>query len=528
MPRVHACFFILTVLSTPTCVVLAEPAGSSALNPTQRERSAVASAARAETGVPPAGSKNSKVAEYMPRRWSLTAGGSQRKDWLADKPRFDWPSQFNAKKTLGLPDWLSASLEYRVRYETLDAPFAKGQKGSQWQTPMQTVLWLEAHYESFRAGVEFWDARQYGANPDSTLNTTMVNAASFPQMYAAWSTRDLLGSGLGFEAKGGMQTLDLGSRRLVARNAFRNTTNSFTGLLLRLQDGEGNWQAQVFGTQPVLRLPDEKADLLDNGYAWNPNQDNAVFTGFHTSAKLPWSSTGELYLYYLGEDSRSSNRRRLFTPGFRLFRQAKKEDWDFEVESIAQTGNRNDTVYDPVTAKGVKKDVSVEAFYEHAQAGYTFDLPWDPRILVQYDYASGGAGGRTSNSFDTLFGARRWEYGPTGIFGPFARNNINSPGTRIFVVPHRDLTAFVAYRAWWLADGRAPWQPANLVDPTGKAGNFMGHTVELSARWDAHENIAIEGGWATLIKGGFARNAPGAPANNDNVNYLYVQTELRF
>jgi len=153
------------------------------------------------------------------------------------------------------------------------------------------------------------------------------------------------------------------------------------------------------------------------------------------------------------------------------------------------------------------KDRQVASF-EHIQVGYTFDLPWDPRLLLQYDYATGGTTSGTSKSFDTLFGARRWEYGPTGILGLFARNNISSPGTRFFVVPHRDVAAFVAYRAWWMANGTAPWKSANLVDPTGKSGDFLGHTVELSARWDAHENVAIEGGWTYFMKGNFARNAP--------------------
>jgi hypothetical protein len=479
--------------------------------------------------------KGAAPPESKPRRWSLTAAGSQRKDWLTGKDRFDWPKAYNAKKTLGLPDWLNASLEYRVRYESMGAPFAKGQTGSQYQVPMQTVLWMEANYQAFRVGFEFWDARQYGSKLGDTLNTTMVDVADFPQIYAAWSTQNLLDSGLGFEAKGGRMTMDLGSRRLVARNAFRNTTNAFTGVSFRLRDGAGAWQLQAFGTQPVVRLPSEESELVHNDYDWDQEQKNAVFTGIiGETSQLPWDSRGELYLYYLGEDAaNSSNHRRLFTPGFRVFRQPKKGEWDFEGESIAQVGDRLDTVYDPVTGKGTKKELSTEAFFEHVQLGYTFDLPWEPRILVQYDYATGGLNGSktVTNSFDTLFGARRWEYGPTGIFGPFARNNISSPGTRVFVTPHRDVTAFAAYRAWWMADSKAPWQQAtgiSLVDPTGESGDFLGHTVELSARWDAHENVAFETGWAYLIKGNFARNAPDAPADRDNVNYFYVQTQFRF
>jgi hypothetical protein len=489
--------------------------------------------AQAEPGVgkTPAEDKvGSAPPEYRRiRRAGLAATGSQRKDWLTGSNRFDWPTEFNAKKTLGLPDWLNASLEYRVRYESMDAPFAKGQTGSQYQVPMQTALWMEANYQALRVGFEFWDARQYGTKAGQTLNNTMVDSANFPQIYAALSTLNLFDSGLGAEVRGGRMTMNLGSRRLVARNVFRNTTNSFTGVLFRLRDAESAWQVQVFANQPVVRLPDQAALLLHNDYAWDQEQKNAFFTGiFGEAFRLPFNTSGELYLYYLGENpNNSTNNRRLFTPGLRWFKSAKKGEFDFEGESVAQTGNRYDTVYN-AKGKGTGTYMDVEAFYEHIEFGYTFDLPWDPRLLLQYDYATGGTSGGTSNSFDTLFGARRWEYGPTGIFGAFARNNINSPGTRLFVVPHRDVTAFAAYRAWWMANSKAAWQPANLIDPTGKTGDFLGHTVELSARWDPHENVAIEGGWTYLIKGSFARNAPGAPANHDNVNYVFVQTEFRF
>lgn len=525
-------FLQLGILCQPLWVLAGDGvAENPGTKPAVKAPSPMEQAVKAENagkpGAAAADGKDKPVKEYKPRRWSLTAGGSQRKDWFTGKERFDWPA-FNAKTVLGLPEWLNASLEYRIRYETFDNPWAKGQTGSQWQAPMQTVLFMEAHHKGFRVGMEFWDARQVGAHANYTLNNTMVDTAAFPQMYAAWSGRNIFNSGLAFEAKGGMQTIEFGSRRLVARNAFRNTTNSFTGLLLKLGDDEGAWQVQAFGTQPVLRLPDQKAELLNNDYAWDPTSTEAVFTGLFGSARLPfYDINSELYLYYLGEDSTTTSYRRLFTPGFRIFRNVKKGEPDFEVESIAQTGERFDAFYSS-SGNSTKLNAPVEAFFEHVQAGYTFDLPWDPRIMLQYDYATGGTSGGTSHSFDTLFGARRWEYGPTGIFGPFARNNINSPGTRLFLVPHRDVSTFLAYRAWWLADSKAAWQPAGLIDPEGQSGNFMGQTVELSARWDAHENIAFEGGWTCLIKGDFARNAPGAPSNHDSVNYFYVQTQMRF
>ncbi|WP_162560176.1 hypothetical protein [Methylotetracoccus oryzae] len=52
--------------------------------------------------------------------------------------------------------------------------------------------------------------------------------------------------------------------------------------------------------------------------------------------------------------------------------------------------------------------------------------------------------------------------------------------------------------------------------------------MELSMRWDARDNVCLEAGWNTLIKGTFARIAPDAPTNRDNVNYFYVQKMVRF
>ncbi|MGY6214835.1 alginate export family protein [Methylolobus aquaticus] len=503
------------------------PAGKTKALPPPKDKATAKDSQTTDPGVgktPAEDKKGTTPPEYKrPNRWGLTAGGSQRKDWVTGKNRWDLHEHYNAKKMLGMPEWLNGMLEQRTRYETFDVPWQRGQTGGQHQIPLQTVLWLEANYAGFRAGFEFWDARQFGAEPTYTLNNTMVNVADFTQIYGAYATQNLAETGLGFEAIAGRQTMEFGSRRLVARNVFRNTTNAFTGLKLRVREGEGAWQIYPFAMVPVVRLPEDKAQLLNNDWAWDQEQEGTVFTGFFADTQaLPWDIRGELYLYYLDEDERSARNRQLFTPGFRVFRNAKKGEFDFEGESIAQTGTSR--------VNALSRQLDHEAYMQHIQFGYTFDLPWDPRFVLQYDYASAGTNrsGTTTNSFDTLYGARRWEYGPTGIWGPFARNNINAPGARLFVVPHRDVTSFLAYRAWWMADSKALWQPANLIDPTGRSGDFMGQTVEFAIRWDAHDNISLEGGWNCLIKGDFARNAPGAPTNHDNVNYFYAQTELRF
>ena len=135
-----------------------------------------------------------------------------------------------------------------------------------------------------------------------------------------------------------------------------------------------------------------------------------------------------------------------------------------------------------------------------------------------------------SSHFDSLFGINVFEFGPTGILGFFNRTNIDSPGYRVQITPSQDVFIFLSNRLWWLADpaSSSGWSTAHLVDLSGRSGRYVGQTVELSARWDAAYNISFQSGWQVLIKGQFARDAPGAPSDTSNVNYFYVQTELRY
>jgi hypothetical protein len=121
-----------------------------------------------------------------------------------------------------------------------------------------------------------------------------------------------------------------------------------------------------------------------------------------------------------------------------------------------------------------------------------------------------------------LFGARRLDFGPTGIYGPFARSNINSPGLRVGIAPHRTFEAFTAYRLFWLASATDSWGPAGVRDATGSSGRFVGEHVEVMGRWTPIPNFVLEVGAAYLRAGEFARTA-----GTHDAAYVYTQTTLR-
>lgn len=88
---------------------------------------------------------------------------------------------------------------------------------------------------------------------------------------------------------------------------------------------------------------------------------------------------------------------------------------------------------------------------------------------MHYDYASGDRkpGDSQDEGFDTLFGDRRWEYMPTGSFGPFFRSNISSPGWRVIVTPAPGWNIQFKQRFWYLAQSQDGFERSGLMDSTG-------------------------------------------------------------
>lgn len=455
---------------------------------------------------------------------SLTAYSSQMPDALLGNDKYEKPV-WNLHDALNLPKWLDISVEQRTRYETMDGRFRAGAKGGDQQIPLQTDLWLQANMDHFRVGAEFMDSRALGADTGSTLNNTHENTSDFVQGYVAWADQNVFNSGIGAEVIAGRQTINLGSRRLVARNAFRNTLNNFTGIRLRLLS-YGNWQFNGFVAMPVIRYPNDKTNLLDENHQFDEEDTHTWFSGgLLEMYDLAWNISGEVYLYHLDEGDSINNptrNRRYFTPGVRFYSKPKKAKFDFQLETIGQLG----TVRSSTSSNS---DLNHAAWFQHIDAGYTFDMPWTPRLAVEYDYASGddNPNDNKDQRFDTLYGVRRGPFGPTGIYGAFARSNINTPGLRIKMSPNSDLKLELAHRAFWLASSRDSWTTAKLQDTGGRSDNYIGQQLELLARWDFNSSLNFETGWAHLFKGQFAKTAPNAP-NAMDVDYFYVQSQLRF
>ena len=486
---------------------------------------------------------------------------------------------WNLHETLHLLSWLTVGLENRTRYESISDTFKPSQKypavtagsGDQ-QIALQTSLWVQAKLGKFRLATEFMDSRALASDAGlnktpNPPNNTQVDTADFTQAYLSWADQNAFFSGYGVEVKGGRQTMDMGSRRLVARPIYRNTVNNFTGLRVRVLDYE-RWQFNAFGTMPVLRYPNyittppggnpnllaPNANLLVNGdQQWDLEDTQTFFSGgLLEGYNVLKNINAEVYLYNLNEGDSTNNatrNRHYFTPGLRFYIKPTKGKFDFVAEGMGQLG----TVQYDTNALNNKQQ-NHQAWSEHIEAGYSFNLPMSPRFVLEYDWASGSKSskynaGATDERFDPLFGAADLDFGSSGIYGAFQRSNINSPGARLNFAPRPNLTVALQERAIWLASSGDCWggsscssavSPGFIGNTQGGSGNYVGDQLGISSRYNYNSSLNFEAGWFHLFKGQFAKsaistvsstanaNAAGVSTPGGDTDYFYVSSQVRF
>ena len=404
--------------------------------------------------------------------------------------------------------WLDIGISHRTRYEALDNRFRLGETGSDQQLPQRTRVRFEIQRVlPFGFVMEFEDARVHLDDSGSTVNNTMEDENDITNLYINFVQKNPGNTNLTGKIYIGRQTFDLGSRRFLARNRFRNATNSFDAIRWTLGSEEKNWELTAFVSRPVLRQmhqPDR------------PDPTGAFWGAFLSAEFLP-QFKNEFYYFGVRESQTSpkSKKRQHSTLGTRLFKEPKTGSVSYEFETAIQFGKIG--------------DLNHLAHFEHISADYSFNAPWRPKLTGRYDYASGtkDPGSQDEGAFDTLFGARRFEFGPTGIYGAIARSNINSPGWAVAVNPMKKLKIMSAMRWVWLASSRDQWAGTKLKDLTGNSGSYIGSLFELQLNYKLNKYIDAETGYSHLIKGSYLDKVPGSPGSEDS-NYFYVQTSIEF
>lgn len=402
----------------------------------------------------------------------------------------------------------SYSGSVRARYEALSGQSRAGFKQDDQLMSFRTMVGAEYHLGLLRLGAELTDSRAYLGDAASAVSSNDVDALEPSQLYVGLDLDRSFGEGSALGAQLGRFAMNIGSRRLISSDDYRNTGSSVAGMRV---DGKaaGGWSGTTWFVLPSLRLPDDMASVLDNDIQLDRESHHMVTWGaIVTSPRMVLDGAFDLaFVKFRDSDApgRPTRDRDLDTWTLRWFREAAPGRWDYEFEAMRQGGRAR-------TGTAVAAPLrDVDANFQHARIGYQWPLAWKPRVAAEYDRASGDSGGDKVRRFDTLLGGRRFELAPSGLYNQLGRANLSAPGLRLELAPDARTDLMATWKWLYLASRTDAFSTTGVRDASGSSGNHAGEQLDLRGRyWLVPKKLRAEIDTVVLIKGRFLETAPNA------------------
>lgn len=475
----------------------------------------------------------------VPKPSAPSTSYHRRSNSYATNPDSDPPRYVRRLSDIGVEafkdiNWLELGFESRMRYEHRHNDIRRIEGGNDDPIFLRNRAWIGIKdiLDPFRFAVEFQDSRivnnRFVSTDQERNEYDLINA--YGELYFK--------KGLGADDRGndrpirfrvGRMAYEATDRRFIARNEWRNTTNSFEGFRLNLGREANDWELDLFGMQPVRRLQTKFDEA--NDHLW-------FFGAIGTWRR--WSDIVTIQPYYMGQKQTAdptgftaTNRldREIHMPGFRAY--GNVGNWfDFDVSYNRQFGYTGSN--------------SIEAQGYTIELGKTFNHAWKPRIGLFYGYASGdkNPNDNVDNRFDRFFGfARPWSADHYVIY-----ENLKAPKIRFEFSPTQKLGFELGYGGYWLAsstdrmfdilDGNISntvKDPGFNRDRTGKSGDFGGHAFEGRIRYQATSRISTILGYTHFTAGEFVKNRiaatscgtlhkhPCTDQRSGNTDFLYFE-----
>ncbi|MGH8558119.1 MAG: alginate export family protein [Methylococcales bacterium] len=430
-------------------------------------------------------------------------------------------------------EWLDVGLDFRLRYEYRENDFRPATPNTRFRNDPDNLLLLRTRayvgihdiLDPLRFAIEFQDSRSYNSLYPRT--NSEVNEFELIQAYAEIYFKNALGHNRPLSIRAGRMHLELLDRRLIGNNQFRNTTNNFEGYRIRFGKKQNNWDLDSFALQPVDRLK----------YQFDqPDEDTWIY-GAVLSIKQ-WSEVIAIQPYFLARsvngdpyNSVAANRKNdqdIYAPGLRVYGLFGDSGFDFDADINKQVGRFG--VTRTVNGKDTQVLLKHDALAYSLELGFTFDHDRKPRASLYYGYGTGDKANNSSVSdccnqtFDSFFGFNQ----PWSRNDYFSWDNVRTPKVRLEFTPYQDVRIDMGYGAFWLESKTAAWNRANLRDPTGQSGSFLGHEFDLRLRHKLNPYVDWSLSYARFTPGDFTKALakPNGPFTTEPSNFFYLELSL--
>lgn len=422
--------------------------------------------------------------------WALSAtvvlGSADKHDKAAEKP----PVTDDRGVGKDLPDWVSLSGEFRVRYEgRRNLGYRQGSDDGYGLIRTRLDLGITpASWLKF--GFQGQDASAPGIRDGLPNIGTFRDGFDLRQAYAQ----------IGREKSPvtltvGRQVLAYGDQRLIGALNWTNTSRAFDAVKIQFQ-GDGA-RVDVFSAQVVQNDPEVRINRSMEG-----NNLHGVYGAFENV--IP-GSTLEPYLLLRSAASvvNELNQRgelNRYTLGLRAWAKGLGP-WDYNLALARQWGDMAGAV--------------IDAWGYYVELGYSMDAESSPRLYVHYNFGSGdedGGDGRVGG-FVNLYPTAHFHYGHNDLVGWRNLRNIRL-GAQF--KPHRKFGLQFDFHSFWLATGNdALYNVSGVLSvapPPGGAANLkIGNELDAIFTVPVSKAVNLSGGIGYMFPGPFLKaNTPGA------------------
>lgn len=441
-------------------------------------------------------------------------------------------------------DWLDIGLQYRMRYEHRDNDFRRNQENIDDPILLRTRAYvgIKNILDPLRLAVEVQDSRRNNGDYSRSFDTRDVNQADILQGYLelyfkdTFLGKDDLGNARPVSIRAGRHAWEAIGRRLLARNEWRNTTNTFQGVRSNIGDKNNDWQLELFAVKPVQRFT-KQLDEVDHAQYfygaignWRAWSDVVTFEPYYLLLK----QDGDKVEYDSNGYAAAANNkidREIHTAALRAYGLFGQSGFDYDINYAKQWGHQ-----DRKSSNGAFiAELDHEAYAYNAEIGYSFKHPWKPRFSAFYGFASGdnNPNDPKNQRFERLFGfARPWSNNDY-----MQMENISTPKVRLEFDPQLSLmqglkvdTGFSWYR---LDSATDRWNAgANLRDTTGNSGKDLGKEFDVRVRFPINPQVAVNIGYAHFWAGDFIKSATQISSNKndptraDSSDFFYTEVTL--
>jgi len=392
--------------------------------------------------------------------------------------------------------------EERLRYEEkkdFDFNAAKKDNGGQvynrFRLGTQATLtdeYLNPIADFFLEGL---DAKAWGDH----IKAVKTQIDDFDLHQAYFDLYNIFGSD--FSVKLGRQELKYGAGRLIAAPVWANEIRAFDAGVIHYQHG-GFWTDLLYGQE--VKYKDEQ---------FNASREEEYLTGayggYQANKMLPL-----VEIYFLEQkDIKGKNDIHRYTAGGRI-QATVAEGTVLELELPYQFGTY---------ATSTVKKQEIKAYAYHADIAKTWAaLPWQPKLAIAYDEASGDKNGKdhVNNDFIPLYQST---HEPYGIIDLFRWENLRNPEVSTCFSPTEKFKFTPQADFFWLQNKNSPWYSSSGTafrsKTSGKRNSFVGTELSLRGYYALTKNLNLEAGYAHFFSGPYVK----ASGKHDDIDWVYFQ-----